>query len=55
MAKAIQHYEHDEIKNAATLEGIVERLLRKQLNRYEVNDNIIDADDGYGNGDVRGV
>jgi|TARA_Y100000289_G_scaffold60822_1_gene68208 hypothetical protein len=55
MAKAIQHYEHDEVKNAATLEGVVERLLRKQLNRYEVEDNIIDADDGYGNGDVRGV
>ena len=55
MCRALVHYEHDEVKSAASLEGIVERILRKQVNRYDVQDNLLDADIGYGNGDVVGV
>jgi hypothetical protein len=55
MARAIKHYHHDEIKAAATLQGVAERILRNQLNRHDIHDNLIDADIGYGNGDVIGV
>lgn len=55
MCKALIHYEHDEVRNAASMEGIVERLLRKQLNKYDVADNLLDSEEGYGNGDIYGV
>lgn len=55
MCKALIHYEHDEVKSAATMEGIVERLLRKQLNKYDIADNLLDSEEGYGNGDIYGV
>lgn len=50
--KALLHYDHDEVQKAASLEGIVERMLRNQVNQNEVDDNIIDVEEGYGNGDV---
>lgn len=55
MAKAIWHYEHDEIQKAATLEGIVERQMQGITKRYEVHDNTIDVEDGYGMNDIEGV
>lgn len=52
MALATWHYEHDEIQKAATLEGVVERQMKAITERYEVDDNTLDIDDGYGMGDV---
>lgn len=50
--KAIIHDENEEPNKAAINEGKVERILMNQINQYEVDDNLVDADDGYGNGDV---
>ena len=55
MAKAIWHYDHDEIQKAATLEGIVEREMNSITNRYVVHDNTIAVEDGYGMGDIESV
>ena len=55
MAKAIWHYDHDEIQKAATLEGIVEREMNSITSRYVVHDNTIAAEDGYGMGDIESV
>lgn len=53
--KALLHYDHDEVNSAATLEGIVERMLMNQVNQEEVDDNIIDTEEGYGMGDVQSL
>jgi|TARA_R100000081_G_scaffold92083_1_gene72469 hypothetical protein len=55
MARAIKHLHHDEIKAAATLQGLAERILRNEVNRYDVADNLLDIDIDYGNGDIVGV
>ena len=55
MAKAIWHYDHDEIQKAATLEGIVEREMNSITKRYVVHDNTIAVEDGYGMGDIESV
>jgi hypothetical protein len=55
MVKAIWHYDHDEIQKAATLEGIVEREMNSITSRYNVHDNTIAVEDGYGMGDIESV
>lgn len=50
--KAIRLYETDEYQKAASIEGVIERMLQNQATQYFVQDNMIDTDEGYGFGDV---
>ena len=53
--KAIWLYDNDEYQKAAAVEGVIERMLTNQTEQYEVMDNMIDIDEGYGFGDVENL